>query len=401
MRPARGALGSLARLLDLRVEELAFLEPLPHAHVEALSAAISRTVTAEAVGTIERLARISSVVPAPVSAQVAHRALGPSVSARLLPLLPSRLIADIASRVPGKFLAEVASAAHPNELRAVVPGLTVRTLKTAAHHLAAPGDHLTLASVAAVIDTDDLPTLIGSLDAATLLATTVYVDDPAVLDHLIAALSDEELAGLVQSAHDLGAWGPALDLIDRVQPHTQGRLARLVLSLSDEVLAEALRAATDLDAWAAVLALLPALEAEDHLRAARSAAFGEMDVLEGLIAAVTDLGAWPQVLALVPDLPAESRNALVDAASALVCDLSASELATLIESLIGLDDELDPTDVAIGIELLSEMTDPAVARLAEWAASVPAAKSKPLAPVLGSRIPPKKTRAPAKQRKGS
>lgn len=397
-RPARGAIGGLARVLDLPVEELAFLEPLPHTHVEALSTAIAGTISSESRGTIERLARISSVVPSPVAAQVAHRALGPQVSARLLPLLPPRLAADIAGRVPGKFLAEVASAAHPSELRAVVPGLTVRTLKAAAHHLSGPGDHLTIASVAGVIDSADLPTLLGALDPASILATTVYVDDAVLLDQLIAALSDEDLRGLVQSAHDLGQWEPALDLIDRVQPHTQGRLAGLVLSLPDEVLAGALRAATALDAWSAVLALLPTLEADDHVRAASSAAFGELDVLEGLIAAVTDLGAWPQVLALVPELPDTSRSALVDAASALVTDLREAELARLIESLIGLDDSLDPAEVAIGVDLLSEMSDPAIDRLASWAASVPAAQAKPLAPILGSRSP-KPSKAPSNKAK--
>lgn len=339
-RPSRGAIGSLARLLDVPAEDLGFLEPLPHAQVDALADALAASVTAEAVGTLERLARISTVVPSPVAAQVAYRALGPSVSARLLPLLPSRLIGDIAGRVPGSFLAEVASAAHTSELRNVVPGLTLRTLKTAAHHLAEAGDHLTLASVAGVVESHHLPTLIGGLDSQSVLATTVFVDDPAVLDAIIAVLSDDELAGLVQAASDEGAWAPAFDLLDRVQPRTQARLAELVLSLPAAVLDEAVRAATD-------------------------------------------LGAWPEILAVVPSLSDAGRAALVDAVGSLVIDAPDDVLVAVVDSITAGD--LDDADVDAGLGLLSEMAEPALERLAALASTLPRRQAKLLALVLGPR----------------
>ena len=339
-RPARGAIGSLARLLDIPAGDLAFLEPLPRSLVDTLADAIAAALTAEAVGTIERLARISSVVPTPIAAQVAHRALGPAVSARLLPLLPSRLIGDIAGRVPGTFLAEVASAAHTSELRNVVPSLTLRTLKTAAHHLAEAGDHLTLASVAGVVGPEHLPTLIGGLDSAAVLATTIFVDDPAVLDDIISTLSDDDLVDLVQAANDQGAWAPALDLLDRVQPRTQARLAELVLSLPAEVLDEAVRAATALDAWSVLLAV-------------------------------------------VPNLPEASSAALVDAVTALVIDAPDDVLIAVVDSITATG--LDPADAEAGLGLLARMTEPARDRLAALATTLPAEKAELLAPALGSR----------------
>ena len=151
------------------------------------------------------LARAAVLLPVPIAARIAQRALGPWLCARLTGELAPPLARQIAEHFDIAFLAELAGDLDPRRASTVVSALPVPLVRDVAAALAAAGQHVAMARFVPHLGEHAVAECLGVLTGADILRLAFVMDSPEQVRALVEQMSREQVSGLaaVSVSHGL------------------------------------------------------------------------------------------------------------------------------------------------------------------------------------------------------
>jgi hypothetical protein len=214
----------LARALATDPERLAALEACPPKALRKLRHQVGDHLLEADHTAFSRAAAASSAVPAAVAAKLAQKALGPLLTARVAALIDEDRVIGIIKRLPDDFLAEVALELDPRHARHVLLSIPPERMAEAAAELDRRGEHVPMSGFCAHITPDALSAVVEVLSPDALLRVGFLLEAPERLDGIVAELSDERLAAVVELAHREGRQ----DELEGICKHLKARQRRRV-----------------------------------------------------------------------------------------------------------------------------------------------------------------------------
>jgi hypothetical protein len=231
---ARAEVLKLARLLQLPPARLSYLEGAAPEDLAAVRMQVTDVLFDGDRRSLSRIADAGKVVPIGVMATIGQRAFGPLLCARLSGLLEPDRAAQVASRLPVAFLADVAAELDPRRASDVIGRMPLDLLMDAAGLMAERGETVAMGRFVAYLPDEVLVACTSAIDDASLLRTAFVLEGKERLDHVIALLPDERLARMlgVVAADEL--WIEALDLLAHLGDEQLDRLAELAGDVDPE-----------------------------------------------------------------------------------------------------------------------------------------------------------------------
>ncbi len=346
---ARGQALRLASLLDTDVDDLDFLiEQVPAATIAALRDQITEVLFDASGDRLKGAASAAALLPAPVAASLAEKAMGPAMCALLAGSLDDRRLVDIAKRLPAPFLAEVAVRIDPRRVPDVVATMPPKRVAAVATELVARGEYVTMGQFAAYLGPEATELAIATLDDDDLLRTAFMVDDDARLEEILAGLPDERVVGLLDAARRTGLWFEAIGIVQGQSDDGRRRLADLAVAHDPHVIGDLAAFTQEHGLWDAVLPLVGAVGPEGRRALAELDVFHRADVLASIVTAAADADLWADLLPLVPDLPDHAQRHV--AVAVLELDPEVVHAAIAAAAVDGRADGL--------VQILRSMSDP-------------------------------------------
>ncbi len=381
---ARAEVLKLARLLDLKADELSYLSGLPSTEVRELRERATDRLFTSAPG-LARAAAAAKLVPSGLVATIAQRAFGPMLCARAAGGADTGKAIDVAKRLPTEFLADVAVHLDPRRTAAIIAEVPAEIVVPVAEELGARREHVTMGRFLAFVPDSGIAAAIGALDDETMLRTAFVLEHKDRLDHAIGLLPPERLPGIIDTAARLELWSEAFDLLGHVSDERLGPIAEVVADLPEDTVAALVGAVSADGLWSTLLPVVRLMADDARVRIAAMSPFHETAVLADILQAATSVDADGLWVDLVPLLDALTAEALTRVA-ALVTELDLAALSRLLReaidapatlaTLLGLFHRMEPdrrqvvitvideADRAMGETLLAVLTDPAdIARL--------------------------------------
>lgn len=232
----RAEIGRLAAELDVGPERLAFLADLEPAVIRDLRADLAEALHTRHEAKFRRLARLSHLAPAPITAKVAEVAFSPLLGARVAAVMDPEHAVRLASKLSPRFLTDISTRLDPVRAEPIIRGLPVKTVVDVGRRLLEREEYLPLGRFVSVVDTDTALEVVATATAAEMLAVALWTEDVAALDAVMQRLPDERLA-------DVLAVGLAADAPESAYDD----LAAVLDAASDETRARLLALAADLD----------------------------------------------------------------------------------------------------------------------------------------------------------
>jgi hypothetical protein len=257
----------LARALGVHEKQLEFLEAADEAALRELRLVLSDRLFELASVGLRKAASLASKIPAALAAKLAEHALGPVLSGRIVPLLDTGAIGDIAQRMPAHFLASAAVHLDLRHAAPLIDAVPHGKLEEAGAELARRREYVVLAAFVGHIDEEVLRGLLRVFSAETLLRAAFLVEEPDRIDSLIAHLDDDRLADLLGAAREHDLWEQAFAVFTDLGRKQSARVVSTLARLGEEqhdALAAALAANDAL--LAAAQPLLDELEPELRAR---------------------------------------------------------------------------------------------------------------------------------------
>ena len=375
---ARAEVLKLARLLELKPDELSYLSGLPSAEVRDLRDQATDRLFTSAPG-LARAAAAARLIPSGLVATIAQRAFGPMLCARAAGGADTAKAIDVARRLPADFLADVAIHLDPRRTAEIIAAVPEEVVVPVAEELGRRHEHVTMGRFLAFVPDHAVAAAIGALDDETMLRTAFVLEHKDRLDHAIGLLPPERLPGIIDTAARLELWSEALDLLAHVSDERKGPIAEVVAVLEEGVVAGLVAAVSADGLWESLLPVVRLMGEEPRIRIAAMPAFHGTEVLADILHAATAEdadGLWVDLVPLVDALPDEA-NARV---AGLVTTLDPAALAVILreaaaaphtlETLLRLVARMRPDDRAVvvtaidaaerelGETLLGGLTDP-------------------------------------------
>jgi hypothetical protein len=214
----------LARCLGTDSERLIALEACPPKALRKLRHQVDDHLLEADRPAFSRAASAASAVPAALAAKMAEKALGPLLTARVAALMDEDRVMGIVKRLPDFFLAEVALELDPRHARHVLLSIPPERMSDVATELDRRGEHVAMSGFCAYITPDALSAVVDVLSSDALLRVGYLLEAPERLDGIVAGLSDDRLAAVVELA---GAEGRQ-DELAGICEHLKARQRRRV-----------------------------------------------------------------------------------------------------------------------------------------------------------------------------
>ncbi|HUS24000.1 MAG TPA: hypothetical protein VM369_03555 [Candidatus Binatia bacterium] len=188
----------LGRVLGVAAAELEYLELLSVAEMRGLRERVSATLFDRHRALFQRAVGPARILPARLNARLSEKVFGPFLSARLSSVMPADKAVDVARHLTPDFLAEICLAMDPRRSRAVVEVMPAEVVVAAARELVRREEYIVMGQFVDALPEGSIRAVIGILDDAQLLEIGFYVEQPARLDQLIAALPDPRVDGMLR-----------------------------------------------------------------------------------------------------------------------------------------------------------------------------------------------------------
>lgn len=315
----------IARLLDLEVADLAYLEDVPSDDLRDFRAKATDRLFDGAPG-LARAAAVARLIPSRLVATIAQRAFGPMLCARAAGGADPAKAVDVAGHLPPDFLADVAIHLDPRRVATIIAGVPTELVGPVAEELEGRGEFVTMGRFLAFVPDQAIATAIGALTDESMLRTAFVLEHKERLDHAIGLLPPDRLPGIIRTASELDLWSEALDLLQHVSDERKGPIAEVLAELPAEVVGELVEAVTTNGLWSNLLPVVRVMRPESRLDIAAMPAFHTPAVLADILDSATADGLWPDLVPLVDALPPEVLTLVAQA----VTDLPAERLAGLV-----------------------------------------------------------------------
>ncbi|MCB1156516.1 MAG: hypothetical protein H7A25_15985 [Leptospiraceae bacterium] len=119
----------IAHLLEVKEEEIAFLESHSHEELSFLTEKLSTVIQEEHSGIWEPLARVSKYMPNFINAKVSEEILGPQITANLTYYMPTKEAVSISNYFSVSFLSDVMEHVNPARVEEVIKASPMDRMK--------------------------------------------------------------------------------------------------------------------------------------------------------------------------------------------------------------------------------------------------------------------------------
>ena len=264
-------LEKLARVLECPPTQLDDLKKLSVEQLRSLREQISAALFDEHAEVFRRLAESSKLLPVAITAKLSKAVFGPMFSARISGLLPVDRAVAIARKLPVDFLADLTLHMDPRSARPLLRQMPMDLILASAEALAERGEYVTMARFVDALTLDAVLEVSEQLSDEQLLQIGFYVETPACLTAIIAALPAKRVANTVrltaQGSPELRAAG--LSLMDQVDGEAQALLGEAAISLGDDVLQTMVKTASEAGALGVLQRTLQCVSEDSREQAQR------------------------------------------------------------------------------------------------------------------------------------
>ncbi|MEQ8799501.1 MAG: hypothetical protein RJQ08_15790 [Salinisphaeraceae bacterium] len=372
----RAELQKLARLLDTDAAALDFLAGKPAADLRQLREGVAEAMFKRHSSSFRLLASLSGLLPAGITARIAHMALGAFLAGRVTgEMTPKRAVA-IARKLPTDFLAETSLYIEPERAKPVLAAMPVDMIEKVAVILVGQREFITMGRFVGAVSEAALFRVIDRLDDEALLHIGFYVEDAGRLDRILEYLDDDRLRGVIATATDQDLWPEALALVQLVGDEQKGRLGDLVADEDEAVLDSLVHVAQEQSLWPEVLVAVGSMQPANRQRVVNLPSVTDPAVLNALIEAAYRQALWPVVVPLLAMMSNDARAAAVEAALAQPDEvwrawLDAAAEPDLLPDAVSVFSGL-PTKLRADVagHVAQRADEPDAGRLAELAASL-------------------------------
>jgi len=324
---ARAEVITLARLLEVGEDELAFVLRFPAGDIRALREAATDRLFDSSARLLAGAGAAARVLPTPIVATIAQRAFGPILCARVAGAIDTGKAIDVARRLPTAFVADIAAALDPRRAAAILSAVPDELVVAVAGELGPRGEFVTMGRFLGYLSDRALERSMRRLDDATLLRTAFVLEDKRQLNRAVSLLPPERLAGILRCADEDDLWPEALDLLDHLSPPRRVPIAEIVADLDEPVLEGLIDALTQEDIWDSLLPLVAVMGQPALARLASRAPFHRTEVMGPIIAAAAAGNLWADIVPLITAVPPESRGPIAE----LVAEQDDSVIASILE----------------------------------------------------------------------
>lgn len=220
----RAELMKLARMLDVEVDDLHYLQTVSSQQLCVLREQVTQAVFDSGGPALGRLAGASRLLPTSVIAAIAQHAFGPVLAARIAGLLDPGRAADVAAKLPTPFLAEVAVHLDPRRAVNVLARIPSQRIAEVARELIARQEHVTLGRFVGHLPDEAIVLAVKAMDDVTVLTVAFVIEDPEGITRVLTLIDAARLDGLLDAAMGTELWPDALELLDDVPEPTRRRV---------------------------------------------------------------------------------------------------------------------------------------------------------------------------------
>lgn len=302
----------LARLLGVPTESLDYLESASVADLRALRAAIAASMVEQDRALFGRLVAAARLLPAPVIALIAERAMGPMICARVAGLLDPDQAVDLAKRLSTPFLADLCLQLDPRSAAATLRRMPLPVVLAVAKALLARGEFLTMARFVDVISDEAIAAVARSMPDVALLRVGFFVESRERLNELVGLFDDTRIRAVitVTAQEPERLWPLALSLMEQVGDDARGRLARLGLTGQERVLVSLLETANAQQLHEPLLLVLRGLDAAVLERIGAFPKLSDLKLIGPLFESALRSESLVYLLPLAGALPDSTRQGL-------------------------------------------------------------------------------------------
>lgn len=203
----RAEILKLARLLGRAPEEFAYLEALSAAELGRLREQVTELLFDSHLGTLNRLAAASRLLPTGAVAQMGEKVFGPLLSARITGRLDPDKAVDVAARLPDAFLADVAIELDPRRASEVIARIPPERIGAVSAELVARGEYVTMGRFVGHLPAASIRAALDASDPADTLQVALVLENKDRLGELLELLGPERLEEMLAAAdrQELGA----------------------------------------------------------------------------------------------------------------------------------------------------------------------------------------------------
>ncbi|MGW5317692.1 hypothetical protein [Nocardia thailandica] len=307
LRHTMAEIAKLARVLGVDPTELDFLLTRSPESIKAFRDQITDEMSGRDVQRMQRIAAAVKLVPRPVAALVAEKALGPALAAAVAGAVePARAVA-IAESLSPRFLADATVLLDARRAAQVIERVPDKLAAEVARELIERGDYLTMGRLAGSMPDSVLRAALPQAADADILQVGLHLEERSEAERLLGMVHDR-VPGMVQTMYAEEKWADAISLLDLIGPRERARMADIVAGQDDEILDGLLTAVTELDAWDALLPVAAGMAQPGLARLAQRPVMHEAATLTRISEVSLRQGLWLELLPLVQFLTAEQRR---------------------------------------------------------------------------------------------
>ncbi|HEY5317225.1 MAG TPA: hypothetical protein VIJ20_04545 [Solirubrobacteraceae bacterium] len=355
----RAEIIKLARVLGTPADQLGYLERASPEDLRALREQATDKLFEGDHDRLHKLALASRLLPASIGAVIARWALGALLSARVTGLLVPSKAVDIARHLPSSFLADIAVELDPRRAREVIERMPAWQVGEVASELSRRNEHVAMGRFVGFLGDEALTAAMEQIDDAGLLRIAFVMEGKDRLDHVVALLPADRLAGVMHAADRGALWPEALDLLNHLSDERKGSLAEIAAA---EGLLESLAETANTDGlWDLVLPVIPLMSEPTRLSLARLRVVERPDALAAILESAGDHDLWEALLPVVDHLPPSSRDT--------VASLAAGFEESVLERIVAIVREHDMWSILLPLVALGPALQ---GRLVPVASALPA-----------------------------
>lgn len=215
----------LAHEMHVDESELAFLATRSPDDIRDLRGIVSHAMFSRHESRVKGLAAVSKKLPAAVTAKITEIAMGPMLSARVAAVMDPADAAKLAGHLKPEFLAELSVHLDPSRVEGIIAKLDSALVVEVGRRLLAEGHLLTLARFTGVVRPETSLEVVDGASGAEILQLALFIDEPAVVDPILAGLSDETVAEIAAATAEHGEAADAL--LATLHEDSRARIASL------------------------------------------------------------------------------------------------------------------------------------------------------------------------------
>lgn len=305
---ARAELVRIARLLEVKVEQVEYLEKVGPEGLAAFRAQLIDAFYGGEDSGLQRFASIGNLLPSKVIASLTKEAVGPVLAARIAGLVDPKQAVAVVERLPIPFVADIAVEIDPRRIEPVLSRMPREMIAKIAGELIRRMEHVTMGQFIGSLDQDLMVGTFAKMTDADLLQVAFSAEQKDRLHLAVEVLSDERLKGVMVHAGKEGRWPEALDLLRQMDDTQYFRLIDIAAGLDVKTQDALVKATVEQNLWPI---LIPAIaQMTDPSSAIAALLRADAATIKAFADAVAAEEAWVDVRELFEKLPADQMTEL-------------------------------------------------------------------------------------------